>query len=123
MTPGQYHNVEVTWAYPNGNVTAGSLPVVNITIDGTALPEYTVSGSDPIGGVTTVSFRLGGNSATTPVDAQFWVDNIKVYSDVAGTTLVFEDDFEAYDVDFDLDNGTNTPYNERTSEATVKAEQ
>lgn len=123
VTPGQYHNVEVTWAYPNGNVTAGSLPVVNITIDGTALPEYTVSGSDPIGGVTTVSFRLGGNSATTPVDAQFWVDNIKVYSDVAGTTLVFEDDFEAYDVDFDLDNGTNTPYNERTSEATVKAEQ
>ncbi len=123
VTPGMVHKVEATWAYPGGNTSAGSLPAVNLTIDGVAFPEYTVSDTDPVGGVATVSFRLGGNSATTPIDAQFWVDDLKIYSDVAGTTLVHEDDFEAYADGFDLNSGADTPYNSRTSEATVQTEQ
>ncbi|MCP3429357.1 VCBS domain-containing protein [Opacimonas viscosa] len=123
VTPGTVHTVEAAWSYPNGNTSEGSLPVVNLTIDGVAVAEYTVADTAPTGGVATVSFRIGSNGGTTPVDAQFWVDDLKIYADAAGTTLVFEDNFEAYAEDFDLNTGANTPYNERTSEAVVKVEE
>ena len=123
VTPGTVHKIEAAWSYPNDNTSEGSFPVVNLTIDGVAVAEYTVADSAPTGGVATVSFRLGSNGGTTPVDAQLWVDDLKVYSDAAGTTLVFEDNFEAYAEDFDLNAGADTPYNSRTSEAVVKVEE
>jgi len=52
------------------------------------------------------------------VDASYYIDDIKIYSDTAGTILVFEDDFEApvYAVGASLDV---LPYNSSTNEAVV----
>ena len=51
------------------------------------------------------------------------VDNFAIYSDTAGETLVFSDDFESYaDGDsLDTDNAAS-PYNSSTSEAVVAVE-
>ncbi|MEN8815172.1 MAG: VCBS domain-containing protein, partial [Glaciecola sp.] len=62
VVPGELSTVVATWEYPNGNTATGSFPVINLTIDGVVIPEYTVADSTPEGGVTTVSFRLGSNS-------------------------------------------------------------
>ena len=48
-------------------------------------------------GVQRVQWRFGDNGTVIPFGAYF-VDNIEIYSDTEGTTLVFEDDFEANNV-------------------------
>jgi VCBS repeat-containing protein len=59
-------------------------------------------------GVRTIQFRFGDNDRTIPFGS-YYVDNISVYSDTAGTVSVFEDDFESYDAGDTLD-GDNSPY-------------
>ena len=63
---------------------------------------------------------MGDNDAT--VAASYYIDDIKLYADTAGTNLVFEDDFEAdsYAVGDSLDtDNDNSPYNSSTNEAVV----
>ncbi len=48
-------------------------------------------------GVERVQWRFGDNGTTIPFGSYF-VDNIAIYSDTAGTTLEFADDFEGYNV-------------------------
>ena len=53
----------------------------------------------------------------------FSVDNLAIYSDVAGTTEVYSDDFEGYAEGDSLDtDNAASPYNSSTSEATVGVE-
>lgn len=125
VTPGSFQTVAITWAYPNGDTSSGQLPTITLQIDGEeAIEPFTPTGSDPVGGVATLSFRFGANSTQVSADAFFAIDDIKLYSDIAGTTLVFEDDFESYadGESLDPDENANSVYNGSTSEATVATE-
>ena len=53
-------------------------------------------------------------------DGSYFVDDFFLYSDTAGTTVVFSDNFDDnYDVGFDLSTGTDTPYAGDTFDAVV----
>ena len=116
-----FMNVIVTWEYPGGDTTL--LPEVTITVDGVSLAPYTTDNS-ATGGVTHVSFRFGDNAGVREATGIFSVDELAIYSDTAGTTEVFADDFESYlDGDsLDTDNAAS-PYHSSTSEATVGVEE
>ena len=118
----QFMDVEITWEYPGGDTSAS--PVIKVSIDGVAFATdgFTAT-SSPIGGVTHVAFRLGDNSRVMAETGVFSVDNFAIYSDTAGTTEVFADDFEAYAEgdSLDTDNAVS-PYNSSTSEAIVGVE-
>ena len=75
----------------------------------------------PFGGVTHVAVRFGDNNGVRETTGKVSVDDLAIYSDTAGFTEVFSDDFESYlDGDsLDTDNAAS-PYNSSTSEATVE---
>ncbi|GAA0854762.1 VCBS domain-containing protein [Aliiglaciecola litoralis] len=116
----QFMNVVITWEYPGGNLEV--TPLVTVEVDGV---HFTAQGFAPdnnaTGGVTHVAFRFGDNSGVRDATGKFTVDDLFIYSDTAGTALVFSDDFESYaDGDsLDTDNPAS-PYNSSTSEATVE---
>jgi VCBS repeat-containing protein len=114
-----FMDVRITWEYPGGD-PATTLPEVTISVDGVSLASFTTD-NDAYGGVTHVAFRLGDNSRVMAATGKFSVDELAIYSDTAGFTEVFSDDFESYlDGDsLDTDNAAS-PYNSSTSEATVE---
>ncbi len=116
-----FMDVTMTWVYPGGDTAQA--PSVTITVDGVSLAPFTPDNS-PFGGVTHVSFRFGDNGGVRAATGIFSVDELVIYSDTAGTTEVFSDDFESYlDGDsLDTDNPAS-PYNSSTSEATVGVEE
>jgi len=115
-----FMDVLVTWEYPGGDTA--QLPEVTITVDGVSLAPFTTA-NNATGGVTHVSFRFGDNGGVRLATGIFSVDEIGIYSDTAGTTVVFADDFESYleGDSLDTDNAAS-PYNSSTSEATVGVE-
>jgi hypothetical protein len=115
----------VTWEYPDGDTSSGQLPTLNVLVDGQAISEpFTPVGADPVGGVTHISFRFGSNSGVLTDTAVFRIDDLVIYSDTEGSSLVFSDDFESYDegVDLDPDNNPSSQYKNNTSEAVVAIE-
>ncbi|NND70732.1 MAG: hypothetical protein HKN43_04055, partial [Rhodothermales bacterium] len=116
-----FMDVAITWEYPGGDTALA--PSVTITVDGVSLAPFTPDNS-PFGGVTHVAFRFGDNGGVRAATGIFSVDELAIYSDTAGTTEVFADDFESYlDGDsLDTDNAAS-PYNSSTSEATVGVEE
>jgi VCBS repeat-containing protein len=89
---GEFYDIEISWDMDqteqltltiNGEVVGGGSFVTSATGDYFA------------DGVQTIQFRFSDNDRTVPFGA-FFVDNIAVYSDVAGTVSVFADDFENY---------------------------
>ncbi|MFK8054210.1 MAG: VCBS domain-containing protein [Woeseiaceae bacterium] len=116
-----FMNVEIAWEYPGGDTTM--LPSVTITVDGVSLAPFTTDNS-AFGGLTHVAFRFGDNGGVREATGIFSVDNLEIFSDTAGTTSVFADDFETYleGDSLDTDNAAS-PYNSSTSEATVGVEE
>ncbi|MEL7536609.1 MAG: VCBS domain-containing protein [Pseudomonadota bacterium] len=116
-----FMNVQVTWEYPGGDTAM--LPTVTITVDDVSLAPF-IPDNTPFGGVTHIAFRFGDNSGVRAATGIFSIDEIEIFSDTAGTTAVFTDDFESYlDGDsLDTDNAAS-PYNSSTSEATVGVEE
>lgn len=118
----QFMNVVITWEYPGGNTTVN--PLVTVEIDGV---RFTAAGFTPdnnsFGGLTHVAVRFGDNGGVREATGVVSVDNFAIFSDTAGTTSVFSDDFESYvDGDsLDTDNSVS-PYNSSTSEAVVAVE-
>lgn len=122
FTPGQWQNVEITWEAAN-DVTP---PMVTVTIDGVSVTTEAFSSPDgAVGGVAAVAFRFADNTAIVPAEISFKVDDIEIYSDAAGTTLVFEDDFESYSdaTDLDPNNNGSSVYNSSSFQAVVATEQ
>lgn len=117
----QFMNVVITWEYPGGDTAVA--PNVTLTIDGVSLPSFTPD-NNPFGGVTHVSLRFGDNGGVRLATGIFSVDELIIYSDTAGSTEVFSDDFESYleGDSLDTDNAAS-PYNSSTSEATVGVEE
>ena len=118
----QYMNVVITWEYPGADLTA--LPLVTVEVDGVS---FTAEGFTPAnsatGGVTHVSVRFGDNGGSRADTGVVSVDNFNIYSDTAGTTEVFSDDFESYAEGDSLDtDNAASPYNSSTSEAIVGVE-
>ena len=123
FVPGVWTDVEMTW--DASAATDSVAPLVTISINGTSVTTETFSSassslSDVMTGVRHVIFKLGDNSSTIP-DAAYYVDDIKLYSDLAGTTIAFEDDFEGYSEGDSLDTDNDaSPYNSSTAEAVVE---
>ena len=117
--PGAWQSIEITWDYA-GTAQA----TVTIVIDGdTANSLSYPASSTAVGGVSAVAFRLADNSAVITSDKAFFVDDVKLYSDKAGTTSVFEDNFESYAVTTDLSGATirdtGLSYDNSTSDVRV----
>ncbi|MGB5580287.1 MAG: VCBS domain-containing protein, partial [Woeseia sp.] len=102
FTPNEWYDIEIIWDMSqtnqvtiliNGEVLGGGAFASAVTIDPdcptveTCIPE----------GVERVQWRFGDNGSTIPFGSYF-VDDIAIYSDTAGTTLQFSDDFEDYNV-------------------------
>ncbi|MEG3755075.1 hypothetical protein [Psychromonas arctica] len=107
FTTGAWVNVNVTWSVTDGTYT--------VTVDGTEIGTYDFHNSAATG-VDTVGFKIGNNALTD--SEEFLVDDFTIYSDEAGTTEVFFDDYEDYVVDELLD-GAGDPYNDETQPAIV----
>ncbi|MBV1909611.1 MAG: VCBS domain-containing protein [Kangiellaceae bacterium] len=121
-TLDSFMNVAVTWEYPGGD-PATTLPEVSITVDGVSLAPYTLD-NNAFNGVTHVALRFGDNGGVRLATGIFSVDELAIYSDTAGTTEVFADDFESYlEGDSLDDDNAASPYHSNTSEATVGVEE
>jgi VCBS repeat-containing protein len=115
-----FMNVVIAWEYAGDPAT--TLPEVTISVDGVSLAPFSPV-NNAFNGVTHVAFRFGDNGGVRLATGIFSVDEIAIYSDTAGTTGVFADDFESYleGDSLDTDNAAS-PYNSSTSEATVGVE-
>lgn len=116
---GTWHDVEITW-----DASGDGLPLVTITIDGVsvtaeAFASASTDAAAVAGGVQVVAFKLGDTSSVIANNASYNVDDVKVYSDLAGTTIAFEDNFESYTSGVSLDA---SPYDGSTAEAFVATE-
>lgn len=123
FTENKWTDVEMTWDATAASATEA--PLLTLTIDGTSVtvdPFASVSNSlsDVMAGVETVIFKLGDNSSTTG-EPSFKIDNFVLYSDIEGTTVQFEDDFESYAEGASLDtDNPDSPYNSSTAETIVE---
>ena len=132
FTGTEWVDIDITWDASNASATQA--PLITLSINGTpvsaeAFPTYDSGKSDGslgthfetiMDGVQYLAFRIGDNDAT--VATAFYIDDIKLYSDLAGTTEVFSDDFEStsYAVGGSLDtDNPASPYNSSTNEAIV----
>lgn len=117
-------DVEISWDASSASDTVA--PTLTIKIDDVDVTGSFSSGAGSLDtvkdGVQFVAFKLGDTSAVIPTGA-FLFDDLKIYSDLAGTTIDFEDDFESYSVGDALstDNG-NSPYHSSTFEAVIVLE-
>lgn len=125
VTPDTFQTVVVTWEYPDDDTSTGNLPTLTVLIDGQAISEpFTPVGADPVGGVTHISFRFGSNAGVLTDAAVFRIDDLAIYADAEGSSLVFSDDFESYSEGDSLDPDINasSEYKNNTSEAVVEVE-
>ena len=115
-TPGTLQTAIVTWTAPD----AETPPTVNLTIDGVMVATYT-SGENSFGGVERVQFRFADNGSVVSPDSFFTIERFEVFTDVAGTTSLFNTDFSEFGIGEVLDgDGANDVFNNNSSEATVE---
>jgi hypothetical protein len=118
----QFMNIVITWEYPGGNLEV--TPLVTVEVDGVRLTtEGFTPDNSATGGVSHISVRFGDNSGFREATGVVSIDNLAIYSDIAGISHIFSDDFESYAEgdSLDTDNAVS-PYNSSTSEATVAVE-
>jgi VCBS repeat-containing protein len=109
----QFYDVQIAWdldAAEQVTVTINGEVIASGAFSTAAVVDSDYQNLDQwfADGVKAIQFRFGDNDRTIPFGA-FYVDNIKVYSDTAGTTEVFSDDFESYEVTDSLD-GSDSVY-------------
>ncbi|XPF95212.1 VCBS domain-containing protein [Colwellia sp. RE-S-Sl-9] len=109
----QFYDIDITWDLDATEQITVSLD--GEVIFGGAFSTAAVVDSDFenldqwfADGIQTIQFRFGDNGTTIPFGSYF-VDNIEVFSDTAGTTRVFTDDFEGYEAGNTL-GGTESLY-------------
>ena len=133
-TPGTLQTVVITWTAPDVDTP----PTVTVTVDGVNVVDgggSFTSGAGALGGVERVQFRFGSGSNVSDLADTFTVERWEVFSDTAGTTSVFDDDFTGYTVGNSLDPNAvvvppatvdptiepGTPYNSSSSEVVVES--
>ncbi|MEO0424231.1 MAG: VCBS domain-containing protein [Pseudomonadota bacterium] len=100
FTPNQWYEIEILWDMDEENQ-------ITILIDGEPLGGGPFSTAAVVDGdftdldqwfsegVERVQWRFGDNGTVIPFGSYF-VDNVEIFSDTAGTMLAFADDFESY---------------------------
>ena len=133
-TPGTLQTVVVTWEAPDVDTP----PTVTVTVDGVNVVDgggSFTSGAGALGGVERVQFRFGGNDNVSDPADTYAIERWEVFSDTAGTTSVFSDDFTGYTVGNSLDPNAiaippetvaptiepGTPYNSSSNEVVVES--
>ncbi|WP_160060277.1 hypothetical protein [Psychromonas sp. L1A2] len=117
FTPGEWVDLQINWS-TDGSETAD----VTVTIDGVEVHSYNTpysAGDNVDTGAKNIQVRYAGGSATT--EFTLYADDLTIYSD-AGTTEVFSDDFESYEIGAVLDEIDGAVYHANSSEATVAAQ-
>ncbi|WP_248386627.1 hypothetical protein [Vibrio sp. ED004] len=88
--------------------------------DSTEYGPYTSQNTTPGVEVTATAIKFSSNSGTA--DTTLYVDDCRVYSDTAGTTEIFSDDYKNYENYENYSIGANlsaSPYNSSTFFAVV----
>ena len=100
FTPNQLYDIEIIWDMSQANQI--TIVINGEVLGGGAFPTAAVVDSDFTDlsqwfaeGVERVQWRFGDNGSVIPFGSYF-VDNVEIFSDTAGTTSVFADDFEGY---------------------------
>ena len=102
FTPNEWYDIEIIWDMAeenqitiliNGEALGGGAFSTAAVVDGdfTDLDQWFAEG------VQRVQWRFGDNGTVIPFGS-YLIDNVEIYSDTAGTTLAFSDDFEGYGV-------------------------
>ncbi|WP_426357666.1 VCBS domain-containing protein [Pseudocolwellia sp. HL-MZ19] len=111
----QFYDIDITW-------DLDAVEQVTVMLDGEVIfggsfstPAVVDSDFENLDqwfadGIQTIQFRFGDNGTTIPFGSYF-IDNIELFSDTAGTDTasVFSDDFEGYTLGDDLSD-TTSPY-------------
>ncbi|WAJ69205.1 VCBS domain-containing protein [Catenovulum adriaticum] len=121
FTGDEWIDVEFTWDATNASDTVQ--PLVTLSINSTQVTNAAFSSvssnlSLTKAGLQYLSFKLADNDAT--VATAYYIDDIKIYSDTAGTVLIFKDDFESYELNATLESSNDeSPYHSTTNEVVV----
>lgn len=100
FTPNEWYDIEIMWDMSqtnqvtiliNGEALGGGAFASAVTVD----PDCPTVETCIPDGVERAQWRFGDNGTTIPFGS-FFVDNVAIYSDTAGTTVQFVDDFENY---------------------------
>ncbi|CAH6829903.1 conserved hypothetical protein [Vibrio chagasii] len=110
FTPGTWIDLEMSW--DTSSLSAAG--TYTVKVNGTEYGPYTSQNTNPGVEVTATAIKFSSNSGTA--DTTLYVDDYKVYSDTAGTTEIFSDDYENYSIGADL---SASPYNSSTFSAVV----
>jgi len=95
----EFHDIEITWDLDateqitvtfNGEVLFGGSFSTTAVVDS----DYVNLDTFFAEGIEEIQFRFGDDGNTIPF-ASYFIDNIEVFSDTAGTTSVFSDDLES----------------------------
>ena len=116
---GEWVDVEMTWDATNASDTVAPLVTVKINGVDSGLGQFASFSKDLAAvssGVEKLVLKLSDNSST--VNGSVYFDDLKVYNDVAGTNLEWEEDFEPYAVDYDL----ATTYDDSATNEAIVAE-
>lgn len=130
---GDWVDVAITWDATSANDT-DTTPIINVSIDDTpvstsdtaltitngSFSSLSISPALVVNGMEGASLKMSAGKSIV-VDSAFYVDNVKVYSDIAGTASVFEDDFEAFAEGAFID-GDDITYTTNSNEAVIVTE-
>ncbi|MEL7024253.1 MAG: VCBS domain-containing protein [Pseudomonadota bacterium] len=113
FTPNEWYDIDILWDMSEENQ-------ITILINGEPLgggPFSTAAVVDPDfidlnqwfdEGVERIQWRFGDNGTVIPFGSYF-IDNVELFDDTAGTNLVFMDDFEDFDVGASFTGSMNYP--------------
>ncbi|MDH5894885.1 hypothetical protein [Vibrio splendidus] len=110
FTPGSWIDLEMSW----DTSSLDAAGTYTVKVNGTEYGPYTSQNTTPGVEVTATTIKFSSNSGTA--DTTLFVDDYIVYSDTAGTTEIFSDDYESYSIGADL---SASPYNSSTFSAVV----
>jgi VCBS repeat-containing protein len=114
FTPGEWIDVVMTW----DTSSTTDIGTYSIMIDDTTYGPFDSQHPTPGVLVESMTVRLSSNSSLS-TDA-IYVDDLNIYSDVAGTTAILEEDFESYTLGDSLaSSNDSSPFGSRTFEAEV----
>ncbi|MEZ8380077.1 hypothetical protein AB6E06_12870 [Vibrio splendidus] len=110
FTPGTWIDLEMSW--DTSSLSAAG--TYTVKVNGTEYGPYTSQNTTPGVEVTATTIKFSSNGGTA--DTTLYVDDYKVYSDTAGSTEIFSDDYENYSIGADL---SASPYNSSTFSSVV----
>ncbi|MFT6528627.1 MAG: VCBS repeat-containing protein [Psychrosphaera sp.] len=114
FTAGQWIDIVMTW----DTSSTTEVGTYSVMIDGTSYGPFVSQLPIPGTAVESMTVRLSSNGSTSS-DAVY-VNDLNLYSDVAGTTSVLSEDFEGFTVGDKLDtSNSDSPFGSRTFEAEV----